>query len=190
MKLRPEDFEMSPLAAYGLVAIALIFGVLGLEKFSATENRLAQKVITAQTELATLSAIGETDHWDTRLLESTKAREHIQSEIWQGNTGGVIAAEVQQALRGIAAKNKFTSVQIRVDPDPIEIDGVTVINFEFRGQAPTSKALANYFEDLALGAKLMIVDEMSFAQSIRERRPPRVNFAGIAPVQIAPNGGA
>jgi len=29
MKLSPDDFEMSPLAAYGLIAIGLIIGVLG-----------------------------------------------------------------------------------------------------------------------------------------------------------------
>jgi len=63
MKLAPDDFEMTPLAAYGLLLIACVLGFLGLEKLAAAETDMERRVISAQTELATLSAIKDTDYW-------------------------------------------------------------------------------------------------------------------------------
>lgn len=185
MKIRPEDFEMSPLAGYGLCFLALIMGGLGLEKFAAKEAQVKRGVIAAQTEFATLSAIGDTEHWASRLLESTEARQQLQSEIWQGNTSGVIAAEVQQALRGLAQSHGFDNIKVRVDPDPVDVDGIFVLNFEFSGRAPTPKTLADYFEGLATSPKMIIIDEARFTQTLRSPRPPVFTMSGLVPVQIA-----
>ena len=190
MKLSPDDFEMSPLAAYGLIAIGLIIGVLGLEKFASIESALEQEVISAQTEFATLTTIKDTSYWTERLAQSTVAREQLQSAIWTGNTSGVIAAELQQALRALAAQNNFSQTQVRVDPDPIDVDGITVLSYEFSALAATSKSLADFFEGLTAAPKIILVEDMSFAQSVRDRRPPRLSIAGIIPVQIAPAGGS
>jgi len=188
VNLLPQDIEVSPLAGYGLCFIALILGGLGLERFSAAEIQLERGVIAAQTELATLSAIKDTDHWAGRLIESTKARQQLQSEIWLGNTSGVIAAELQQALRGMAQRHKFENIQVRVDPDPLETEGVTVLNFEFSGRAPSSKVLADYFEDLAISPKMILIDEAYFAQNLRSPRPPVLTLSGFIPVQITQGG--
>jgi hypothetical protein len=188
MNIGAQDLQMSPLAGYGLCFIVMILGGLGLERFSAAENTLERGVIAAQTELATLAAIKDTDHWAERLIESTKARQQLQSEIWLGNTSGVIAAELQQALRGLAQQHKFENIQVRVDPDPLETEGVTVLNFEFSGRAPSAKVLADYFEGLAVSPKLILIDEAYFAQNVRSPRPPVLTFSGFIPVQIAPSG--
>lgn len=189
MNIRPEDFEMSPMAAYGLIAIALIIGVLGLEKYAVLETRLEQTVVTAQTELATLSTIRDTDYWAERLLQSSSTREVLQTEIWQGNTSGVVAAELQQSLRSLGMSHKFTEIKVRVDPDPVDIDGISVLKFEFSGQATSAKSLADFFEGFATHSKIIILEEANFTQSIRDRRPPRLSMAGLIPVQIAPPGG-
>lgn len=180
--------DVSPLAAYGLCFILLILGGLGLERFAAAESHLESKVITAQTELATLTAIKDTDYWARRLIDSTKARQQLESEIWLGDTGGVIAAELQQALRGMAQRHKFDNVQVRVDPDPLETEGVTVLNFEFNGRAPSANILVDYFESLAVSPKMILIDETYFAQNLRSPRPPVLTLSGYIPVQITQNG--
>lgn len=185
MKLRSEDFEMSPLAGYGLCFIALVLGVLGLEKFAAKEAEIKNKVIAAQTEFATLTAIRDTDYWDERLAQSTESRKQLQSELWQGTTSGVVAAELQQALRSLARNRKFENIQIRVDPKLIEVETVSALSFEFSGRAVSSKILADYFEDLALYSKIIIIEEAYFTQNLQSPRAPVLTMSGLIPVQIS-----
>ena len=185
MKLAPDDFELTTLAAYGLLLIACVIGFLGLESFSKAENNLESRLAAAQTELATLSSIRETDHWSDRLVESQAARDALQSQIWTGPTAGVIAAELQQALRMMAGELKFDQLQIRVDPDPVESDGVMQLSYEMSGRAPSSKDFADFFEAIATYPKILVVDEFDFAQSLRDRRPPRLGMRGRIAVQIA-----
>ncbi len=187
MRLKPDDFEMTPLAAYGLIAIGCVLAFLGLEKFSGVETALKRDVISAQTELATLSAIRDTDHWADRLGQSTQARQHLQAALWRGQTSGIIAAELQQALRRIASTHKFNQIQVRVNPDPAEIDGISVLSFEFVGRAPSAKTLADFFGGIANNPKIIILDEVDFAYSLRDRRPPRLTLSGLIPVQITPS---
>ncbi len=191
MKLAPDDFEMTPLAAYGLLLIACVLGFLGLERFADAEAAQERRLATAQTELATLASIRETDHWTDRLTQSQTARQALQSELWTGATAGVIAAELQQALRSIAGDLKFEQIQIRVDPDPVENDAVMQLSFEMSARAVSSKDFADFFETIATYPKILIVDEFDFAQSLRDRRPPRLAMRGRIAVQIAaPDAGA
>lgn len=184
MKVNSTNFKTSPLVGYGLCFLALVIGGLGLEKFATIESQLEGKVIAAQTELATLTAIKDTDHWAERLLKSTSARQQLQAEIWQGNTSGVIAAELQQALRALAQGHKFDNLQVRVDPVPIEVDGLVVLNFEFQGRSPNSKVIADYLESLAINPKLILIDEAYFSQNLQSPRPPILTMTGLIPVQI------
>ena len=184
MKLAPDDFEMTPLAAYGLLLIACVLGFLGLEKLAAAETDMERRVISAQTELATLSAIKDTDYWPERLAQSMQAREQLQTQIWQGRTPGVIAAELQQALRAMMTTLKFDQIRIRVNPDPEDIDGIKMLSFEISGRARSSKDFADFFENIATYNKIMIVDEFDFAQSLRDRRRPRLALSGRVPIQI------
>ena len=184
MKFLPADFEMTPLVSYGLVFILIVFGFLGLERLIAAEAEREQAVVFAQTEYATLEDISKTNHWETRLAESDLARSALKNEIWQGETGGIIAAELQQALRQFAADYRFDRIQVKVDPGPAEIDGIQVLSFDFSGRANTSKSLADFFEGLAISPKIIIIDEMSFSQNIRDRKAPRITISGIVPVQI------
>jgi len=187
MKFAPDDFEMTPLAAYGLLLIACVLGFLGLEKLASAEADLEKRVVNAQTELATLSAIRDTDHWAGRLAQSSDARKSLDSGIWQGRTAGVIAAQVQQALRGMATDLEFDQLQVRVDPDPEDSDGINVLTFELTGRARSSKDFADFFKDIAAYDAIIIIDEFDFAQSLRDRRSPRLNMAGRIPVKISPN---
>ncbi len=176
---------MTPLAAYGLLFIACVLGVLGLERFASAETALEQRVIAAQTELSTLSAIRETDHWADRLAQSSAARQALQAEIWQGPTAGVIAAELQQSLRKISNDLKFDQLQVRVDPEPADSEGVSMLTFEMTGRARSSKDFADFFQAIAVHDKIIIIDEFDFAQSLRDRRPPRLAMSGRAPIQLS-----
>lgn len=184
MKFVSKDFEFTPLVAYGLLTITCVLGFLGLESFAKADADLERRVVAAQTEFATLSTIRETDYWDDRLVQSTSARAELQNQIWQGRTSGVIAAELQQALNLIATTLKFDQIQIRVDPNPVDVDGINVLTFEFTGLAPSSKVFADFFEAIATYEKILILDELDFSQSLRDRRPTRIGMIGRAPIQI------
>ena len=184
MKLTSNDFEMTPLSAYGLLLIVCVIGFVGLEKFSDAETNMARRVIAAQTELATLSAIKQTKHWPERLAQSAKEKDVLQSQVWQGQTVGLIAAEVQQNLRELSARLDFDQVKINVYPEAVDIDGIKVLNFNMTGKAPSSKDFADFFEIIATSNKVIIVDEFDFAHSLRDLRPPRLSMSGRVPVLI------
>jgi len=57
---------MSPIVAYGVVLLILILGGLGLERFWASETRLANNLIVTQNEVATLENLSENDQWAER----------------------------------------------------------------------------------------------------------------------------
>jgi len=119
-----SQLEVTPIVAYGGIFVATVFAFMGLESFWRHENALAEKVVAAQNELATKETLSESDEWAARFEQSRLMREATLSAIWTGATGGVIAAELQQALRKKAQGLGFEQVQVKVDPSPIDVDHI------------------------------------------------------------------
>jgi len=182
--LSKADFEMSPIVAYGVVLLILILGGLGLERFWASETRLANNLIVTQNEVATLENLSENDQWAERFEKSLQARRSLEQSMWTGITAGVIAAELQQAMRKEALALGYKSLQLRVDTDIQEVEGVDVLLFEFFGQSPDGKNIIAFLESLALMPRLIIIKDAEFSQNIRDRRPPRLTLSAVIPIKI------
>ena len=182
--LTKSQLEITPIVAYGMIFIAAVFGAMGLEAFWRHENALAETVVAAQNELATKETLSETDEWAARFEQSLQARKATSEAIWTGATGGVIAAQLQQALRKQAQGLGYKQVQVRVDPTPVDVEGLSVLSFELSGTAPDGKAIVSLTEAIAVYPKRIIVRNMDFNQDIRDRRTPRLSVGGIVPVQI------
>lgn len=180
-----KDFEVTPLVAYGLVFLLLVFGGLGLQKFWRVENSLAATVIEMQSEVASLQKLSGEDVWEGRFEQSLVMRQSVDGALWTGQTTGVIAAQLQQALRSEASKIGFDSIQVRVDPDIIERDGVEVLSFEFAGRAPDGKGIVSLIEAVAVNPKRLIIRDVDFGQNTRSKNRPRLAMGGIIPVRIA-----
>lgn len=179
------DMQITPLVAYGLVFLGAVLAWLGLEKFNRAETELANKVRGVQTELATLQNLSAADEWSERLAVAMERRNAALSETWSGRTPGVIAAQLQQAIRKTSLALDYTQINIRVEPEGVDIDGISVLSFEFSGQAPDGKAIPSLLEGLAAEPRRIVVTELDFFQSVRDRRRPRVTLSGIVPITLA-----
>lgn len=179
-----SDLEVTPIVAYGAIFMALVFGVMGLEAFWRHENTLAEKVVAVQNDLATQETLSGSDEWAARFEQSRDLRQQTLAALWSGNTAGVIGAELQQALRKDAQALGYEQIQVRVDPTPVDVDGLMVMSFEFNGIAPDGKSIVSLTEAVAVHPKRIILRDMDFSQDIRDRRRPRLAMGGIIPVQI------
>jgi len=178
------DLKPTPLVLYGVLAIAVIFTVLGLERLASASNALETRVIEEQTNLAILEQLQETDVWPERLQYSLSARERAKTAIWSGATSGVIAAKFQQGLQQAALAQKTTNIRIRVDPEPTEVDGLDVLAFDFTGFVPAGDGIIELFATIADQPQLILIRDVNFVHSIRDRRPTRLTFSGFLPIQI------
>lgn len=178
------DMKLTPIVAYGLVALLLIFGGLGLDRLHQASKTQSAALKSAKNQLATLEALSGDNPWADRFASSQNLRTAVIGRLWTGQTAGVIAADLQQALRRDAGALDFNAVQVRVDPELIDIDGKSVLSFEFAARAPDGKAIVSMIEAVAKNPKHIVIRDVDFSQNIRDRRPPRLAFSGIIPVQI------
>lgn len=82
------DLEVTPLVAYGLTALFLILGGLGLGRLSDVVLDVGARAQTAKGELYSLSQIQGTDVWEERLRLSLQVRKYADAKILRGTTGG------------------------------------------------------------------------------------------------------
>ena len=182
------NLEMTPIVAYGLAAIFLILGGVGLGRMAGATASISERAQSAQAELYSLSKIQDTNIWEERLAISELAAAQTNQQILTGATIGVIAAELQQTLRGIASRSNLKSPQIKVNAHIEQIEGLDVVQFTFFGLAPDWGSVIDVLAALASDSHKLIVNELSFNQS-RGRNGSRFSAAGIAPIKIqkAPN---
>ena len=183
-RLSRKDFEVTPIVAYGIVFLLLVLGGLGLQKFWGIENVLESEVIAVQSELASLETLRGDSEWAARFERSLVDRQFVDASIWSGQTTGVIAAELQQSLRALATGLGYDRIQVRVDPDSIDLDGAGVLSFEFAGRAPDGKAIVSLFEGVAVNPKQIVIRDVDFSQNVRDRTRPRLAIGGIIPIRI------
>lgn len=179
------DLEVTPLVAYGLTALFLILGGLGLGRLSDVVLDVGARAQTAKGELYSLSQIQGTDVWEERLRLSLQVRKYADAKILRGTTGGVIAADIQQSLRKIAEDTGIQNLQIQVNSEPEEIDGVDIVQFTLFGLAEDWDTVIDILSAMAANTHSMVIYEMSFSKSMGTRqRSSQFQVAGMIPVKI------
>jgi len=184
MALSRKDLEVTPIVAYGLVFLIAIVGSLLLQSFWRHENIVANQLREAQNQLATLEALKDENPWAERFQSSQVLRQTIKDRRWIGVTSGVVAAEFQQSIRELALDLEFESIQVQIDPAPIEVEDHQVLSFEFTGRAPDGKVIVSILESIAKHSKHIIIRDVDFSQNLRNVGKPRLALSGIIPIAI------
>ena len=177
------NLEMTPIVAYGLAAIFLILGSVGLGRIAGATASISERAQSAQAELYSLSKIQDTNIWEERLALSERATTQTGQQILTGATVGVIAAKLQQTLRGVASGSQLKSPQIKVNAHIEQIEGLDVVQFTFFGLARDWDSVIDVLAALASNDHKLIINEMSFNQS-QGGNQSRLSIAGIVPVKI------
>lgn len=176
------NLQITPLVAYGLVALFLMLGAMGLQNYNNTQNGLAAELQTRQSELSTLRAIKNTDIWPFRLEKSLVLKKNTEDKLWKGSTSGLIAAQLQQVIRNISKTHDINNVVVSVDPEPSYVEGVEILRFDYKGHIASGKHTIDFFKDIASSEKSIIITELDMTNSIRDKRPTYMTLSGLIPI--------
>ncbi|MBL4591753.1 MAG: hypothetical protein JKY96_07315 [Phycisphaerales bacterium] len=181
------NLEITPIVAYGLAFVFLILGGLGLARLSDSVADIGARAQVARIELHDLSQIQGTDVWEARLNLSEQIRAQRATKILTGETGGVMAAVIQQALRQLVADTGLQTPQIQVSPEPEDVDGIDVIQFTFTGFAKDWDTVIEALSVMVSGDTQMFIYEMSYTPPIPSQAGISLfRVVGMVPVKIEP----
>lgn len=135
--------EMTPIVAFGLIALACISAFMVVSKVGDTAKSLQNEVQTAQMDLITLQNLQGNNVWSQRLEKSIAELKKVNSKTWQGSSPGVVSAYLEETLIQMLNKMEADRVLINVDPNPQQLNDVTIISFNIRGQLPSHLAVVD-----------------------------------------------
>ena len=178
------DHKATALTAYGVVALIALAAFFGLEKIAVNNSVALSQLQDARQEHALLSAVDGQDIWQARRKDSEALRSALSQTLWQGDTAGVIAAQLQQTLRRTGQKLGMRNVRVIVDPTPNDDKAIPALNFELSGLLPKDKTIHDMLAELAKDTHFLDVNQASL--TFATRRPSLMRISGIAPIKTPP----
>lgn len=155
-----------------LLAVLLIF--VWSELREARVNQESQMSDLA-TSIASLSIQDGNTVWAGRLESVSEIREAWTARTWQGQTPGLVSAEVQRVLTELAANVGLENARIFVASDPITVRDSDLIRFEVTAIADTD-AILKFIVGIATARRNFYATEINAPMS--ENRKSRVSVAG------------
>lgn len=178
------NLSMTPIVSYGLVVLLLLLTWFGVERLDQIRRNFGEDAGSLRMRLSVVENIKSQNQWADRLAYSISVKDQVDSSIWRGRTSGVIAAELQQFLRKIAVDNTIINANIRVDPEPSDIDGLKVLMFDLNGSVTTAAGGIDILEHLSKYEKQIILSDVNISNDTRDRRPSRVLVSGFIPIEL------
>lgn len=182
-----DDFKsvkLTPLSAYGLVALLVIilFWIIGV--LGDAVNEKAENVANAQIELETLNQLKTTNIWESRLLESEYILADVTRGLWVGPTEGVIAAKLEQALRSNAQAVPVSNMRTNVEAVSTKIGTLDVLAFELSGSVTPPSSPLDMLTKIASEEQSIFVKDMSLNLDGRGRTASQFSISGYAPILV------
>ncbi|HFB55299.1 MAG TPA: hypothetical protein ENJ46_05190 [Hellea balneolensis] len=189
--LKKINLEITPLVAYGLVALMAIIFWLGLVTMKDSVQGVKARAQDSRQRLADLTQIKATNVWEERLAVAQKLNAQTQSSIWSGATYGVIAARAEQGLATIAQQLNIEKPLISVTPDADSIDGVDFLGYNFRGMVEDGEGFVKTLQAFTDSPQRLIIHELAIP--FHDNRPSLLIVSGRFPIKItqpsSPDGG-
>jgi len=138
--------EMTPIVAFGLIALACIFVFLALSTFEEKTRFLQNEVKTAQADLVTLQNLQGDDVWTQRLEKSQAELRNVNFKVWQGSSSGVISAYLEETLTKTLNQMRAERTIVSVDPNLQQLNDLNILSFNMRGQLPSHLAVVDIIE--------------------------------------------
>jgi len=186
IRKRIED-EMTPIVAFGLVALICILIFLSLSRLGDKANRMKNDVRTAQTDLFTLQQLQGDDVWSVRLQTSEAELTKMKSKIWRGSSPGVVSAYLEEALSQLLNQAETKRTTIRVDPELQQLNGIEILSFEMRGQVPSHLAVIDVMALIEGNERHIWINDTRI--SFNGNGAATLSATGYIPVDIMANVG-
>lgn len=125
--------------------------------------------------------------WARRAETAGRLRETLTERLWSGRTAGIIAARIEEDLRGLPTFRAATSLRLQVQPEPVSLDGQLVLRFDVSARLRSPQDVAALLGAFLGHDKLLLIDQLD----VRAGRIGGANMTlrGYAPIAIPAEGG-
>ncbi len=164
----------------GLVFLAALLGFDVVSRIDrAADARRAERQVALDLFAGADRSIS-LETWRERSVEAASAVDQWRNRIWTGQTPGVIAAEIQTHISALARPIGIPSVQVEVDPAPIEIAGGEALRFQLTASVDASGKFALFFKEVDQSNPVLFVDEL--ALTLGRQDQGYFEIGGLAPI--------
>lgn len=164
---------------YALIALGFVLGIVGILELSDHTAVLKTERNSLETRLAQYGDGLDLDLWTTRAQSSKTVSDEWDNLYWNGQTPGLIAAQVQTRLSIIGAGGLLESLRIDVPPDVITLpDGNQVLRFQLDGRSSDAIDLTNTIGAITGNIPALSINEINL--SVQDNNRGIVSLSGFA----------
>ncbi len=160
-----------------LAALLLFVAYLDLHERADTAQLAAREM---QTRALALAEIEQRTGWLELQGQARTVADAWSGSVWQASTPGVAAAQVQGRIQALLEGKAKGRANVRVLPDPIELDQQTVLRFDVNARMPLLDAM-EFTAALGLHSPRLVVTALHL--TVQTHRT-FVNLSGYAPLRV------
>ena len=168
---------------YGLIALGCLLGVSLLGRLDAATARAAESRAEMDARVARHGGGIDENLWRERAANAETELAFWRATHWSGQTPGVIAAELQDAINMTARAAGLDVIAVDVDPAPSEIPGGPVLRFSFSTDSRSGDAVAKTLAAFGAHEPIIVIDEVNAV--FDDSRLGRFSASGYAPITLA-----
>lgn len=178
----------SPRARLGVLALALVLVVLAWLELDASSARLRDEIARAQSASQLQLEAGAVESWREKAARAEAALDVLSSRLWTGDTQGIVAARIEGYLRDLPALEGARNLRIRVDPEPVDLEGQPVLRYELSAILDEGVDSVRLLAGMLGGDRMLTVEQLNF--SFSRLTGATATVEGYAPFQLAGEAGA
>ncbi len=168
---------------YGLIALASLLGIAFIARMDDAAASAKEARVQVDERLARHGGAIDERVWRERAENAEQALTLWRATQWSGPTAGVVAAELQGAISGVAAAAQLNVLSVTVEPAPVELSDGTVLRFRMAADSRSGESVAKTLAAFGAHEPMIIVDGMNAV--FDEEARGRFSVSGYAPIAIA-----
>ncbi|VXC81840.1 conserved hypothetical protein [Oceanicaulis sp. 350] len=171
--------QATPRAMAGLAALVIILAVWGLGELSANVSSLRQDVEELQRAQRLELSLLSDQNWLEQAADLQAQLQQTQAGFWEGDTNGIVAAQLQGAVERAARNAELTRVRVNVESAPDSL-GAQAQTFEVSLTArDTDGQFLALFQELSRTENQLVITRFDWRRSngaldIRLQAPARI----------------
>lgn len=171
--------QATPRAMAGLSALVIILAVWGLGELSANVSSLRQDVEELQRAQRLELSLLSDQNWLEQAADLQAQLQQTQAGFWEGDTNGIVAAQLQGAVERAARNAELTRVRVNVESAPDSL-GAQAQTFEVSLTArDTDGQFLALFQELSRTENQLVITRFDWRRSngaldIRLQAPARI----------------
>lgn len=171
--------QATPRAMAGLAALVIILALWGLSELSASVSNLRQDVEEVQRARRLELSLLNDQNWVQQARDLQAQLRETQNSFWEGDTNGIVAAQLQGAVERAARNAELTRIRVAVESAPDAL-GAEAQSFEISLTArDTDGQFLALFQELSRADHQLVITRFNWRRSngaldMRIQAPARI----------------